>query len=74
MTLCIQGGQFAPERKRHAAGIMRHSELSGVMVGGLGTGESPELRLELIDASLSELPQAMPRVLAAGVGQISLTF
>ncbi len=73
LIACIQGGQFAPERKRHAAGILQHSEVSGVMVGGLGTGESPELRLELIDASLSEVPQTLPRILAAGAGQISIS-
>ena len=74
LMACIQGGQFAPERKRHAAGIMQHSKVSGVVVGGLGTGESPELRLELINASLSEVPQGLPRVLAAGAGQISIIF
>ena len=68
LIACIQGGPFAPERKRHAAGIMQHSEISGVMLGGLGTGECPDLRQELIDASLSEVPQTLLRVLAAGVG------
>ena len=71
LIACIQGGQFAPERERHAAGIVRHSEVSGVMLGGLGTGESPELRQELIHASLSRVPQRLPRVLAAGIGQLA---
>lgn len=70
LIACIQGGPFAHERKRHAAGIMQHSEISGVMLGGLGTGECPDLRQELIAASLSEVPQTLTRVLAAGVGQI----
>ena len=66
---CIQGGPFAHERTRHARGIAQHSQISGVVLGGLGTGEDPVLRKELIDASLCDVPQHLPRFLAAGVGQ-----
>ena len=70
---CIQGGSFPDERKRHAAGIALRSDISGVAIGGLGTGESPAVRDELIDAALSELPERMPRFLPAGVGQTLLS-
>ena len=65
----IQGGAFPDERRRHAAAVAKHNNISGVVLGGLGTGESAAQRDELISASLTGLPQALPRFLSAGVGE-----
>ena len=65
----IQGGAIPNERKRHAAAVAKHNNIFGVVLGGLGTGESAAQRDELISISLSELPQALPRFLSAGVGE-----
>ena len=65
----IQGGAFPDERRRHAAAVAKHSDISGVVLGGLGTSESAAQRDELISASLTGLPEALPRFLSAGVGE-----
>lgn len=69
LLACIQGGQYAHERERHAAGVAQHRGISGVFVGGLGTGEDPAMRAELIGASVLGLPSELPRFLAAGIGK-----
>ena len=57
LIACIQGGQFAPERERHAAGIRAAQRGVWSDAGGLGhRRKSPELRQELIHASLSRGP------------------
>ena len=51
-----------------------HSDISGIVLGGLGTGESTAQRDELISASVTGLPQALPRFLSAGVGEATLVL
>ena len=70
----IQGGAFPNERRRHAAAVARHYSISGILLGGLGTGESAAQRDELISASVTGLPQALPRFLSAGVGESLLVL
>ena len=59
----IQGGAFPNERRRHAAAVARHYSISGAAQ-----------RDELISASVTGLPQALPRFLSAGVGESLLVL
>jgi queuine tRNA-ribosyltransferase len=61
-----QGGGFAALRAESAA---RTAELGfgAFAIGGLGVGEPPELRAELVEVTLAALPEAAPRYLM-GIG------
>jgi queuine tRNA-ribosyltransferase subunit QTRTD1 len=65
---CVQGGTQMDHRVRCANGIAPHlSRLAGVCVGGLGTGESPAQRSEIISISLQGVPADKARM-AVGLG------
>lgn len=64
----VQGGGFAVERQRSAVESAKRQGLAGFALNGLGTGETPEQRLELMQSAAAELPQDLPRFLLAGAG------
>lgn len=60
----VQGGQIPEERQRSAQSLSPHLPLlTGVCIGGLGTGESIALRAELVQAVLSNTPAEKLRML-----------
>jgi queuine tRNA-ribosyltransferase len=63
----VQGGSF-PELRREAARALAKLPFEGYAHGGLGLGEAPAARLELVAAAQSELPPAVPRYLM-GLGK-----
>jgi tRNA-guanine family transglycosylase len=61
---------FSPNQEPNFCCILRSAresskrdKVGGFIIGGLHSGESPEERLELLEASVSELPLDKPRVL-----------
>lgn len=66
----IQGGQYLDEREKCVKGIVAHAnspKLTGYVVGGLATAESREVRSQIIEAVIKELPEAAVKVVT-GVG------
>ncbi|MCE2391489.1 MAG: tRNA guanosine(34) transglycosylase Tgt [Proteobacteria bacterium] len=63
----LQGGG-RPEQRRWSAGRSVALGFEAFAVGGLGLGESRDLRAELVEASLAELPPPAPRYLM-GLGR-----
>lgn len=62
----VQGAQFPDQRRRCAEGLAAHTEtVAGICVGGLGTGESPQLRQELISEILACISPEKPRMVAS---------
>ena len=65
---CVQGGQFLDYRERCTAGVLAVlPNLAGVCIGGLGTGESPQQRAEIIQLVLKDVPAEKTRMVS-GVG------
>ena len=62
----LQGGMFA-DLRRQAARAARPSDPPGFAIGGLSVGEAKTTTLELLEATLEELPADKPRYLM-GVG------
>jgi queuine tRNA-ribosyltransferase len=62
----IQGGMFA-DLRREAARTASSDNPPGFAIGGLSVGESKAVTVELLDATLAELPDERPRYLM-GVG------
>jgi queuine tRNA-ribosyltransferase len=62
----IQGGLSEPLR-RHSARATAALGFDGYAHGGLGLGEDPERRCDLVAAANAELPDALPRYLM-GIG------
>jgi queuine tRNA-ribosyltransferase len=58
----VQGGGF-PELRRESAARSCELGFEAFALGGLGLGESPSLRAELLDAAIGPLPAAAPRYL-----------
>ncbi len=63
----VQGGHHADLRRESARRTMEHDGWSGVAIGGLSVGEAKPVMLEMLEASVGELPRALPRYLM-GVG------
>ena len=63
----VQGGSF-PELRRRGAGTLAKLPFDGFAHGGLGLGEPPAARLELVAEAQAELPHAAPRYLM-GLGK-----
>ncbi len=63
----VQGGGVVKERVRCAAALSALPELSGFVLGGFGTGESPSDRDRLIRATVAALAPDKPRLIS-GVG------
>ena len=61
-----QGGGFA-DLRRESAERTAELEFQAFAIGGLGIGEPPSLRTELIDSALCALPDPAPRYLM-GIG------
>lgn len=64
---CVQGGGILKERVRCAAALSALPQLSGFVLGGFGTGESPSDRDRLIRATIAALAPDKPRLIS-GVG------
>ena len=64
----IAQGGGRPELRRESARGTAALGFEAFAVGGLGLGESPALRAELLEASLAELPPPAPRYLM-GLGR-----
>ncbi len=62
----VQGGMFPDLRRRSAEELMA-LDFDGYAVGGLSVGESRELRLEMVSATVPLLPEDRP-VYLMGVG------
>ena len=62
----VQGGDFADLRRESARGLTQ-LPFEGYSIGGLAVGEPQAVMLEMIEATLPELPEAKPRYLM-GVG------
>ena len=45
--------------------MARQPGVSGYVLAGLGTGESPELRQRIVEAVLQKLPAGAPRMLSS---------
>lgn len=58
----VQGGGFA-ELRAESARLTLELGFDAFALGGLGLGESPELRARLLDACVGELPPEAPRYL-----------
>jgi queuine tRNA-ribosyltransferase len=63
----VQGGSY-PELRRRGARALGALPFEGYAHGGLGLGESPAARLELVAEAQAELPPAAPRYLM-GIGK-----
>lgn len=63
----VQGGGLVKERVRCAAALSALPGLSGFVLGGFGTGESPSERDRLIRATVAALASDKPRLIS-GVG------
>jgi queuine tRNA-ribosyltransferase subunit QTRTD1 len=65
---CVQGGQYLDYREKCAQGLVESSllpSLTGVCVGGLGTGETPEARAEIIKVSFKNVPYDKVRMVSS---------
>jgi len=66
---CIQGGQYLDYRDKCAQGIVEGEaflpKLTGVCVGGLGTGETPEQRAEIIQVAFKNVPPGKIRMISS---------
>ena len=62
----VQGGAY-PELRKRAARELLAIDFPGYSIGGLSVGEPNELMYEILNESLSELPEDKPRYLM-GVG------
>ena len=63
----VQGGSF-PELRRRGASALAALAFEGYAHGGLGLGEPPAARLELVAQAQAELPASAPRYLM-GLGK-----
>jgi queuine tRNA-ribosyltransferase len=63
----VQGGE-SPRLRAHSARATRDLGFDGFAHGGLGLGEAPGRRVELVCAAHAELPEAVPRYLM-GLGR-----
>ncbi|KAI7838261.1 hypothetical protein COHA_007950 [Chlorella ohadii] len=61
----VQGAQYQHERQRCAEAVAGQPGVSGYVLGGLGTGESPEQRQQIVQAVLQRLPAGAPRMLSS---------
>ncbi|OAG28098.1 tRNA guanosine(34) transglycosylase Tgt [Thermodesulfatator autotrophicus] len=61
-----QGGMFE-DLRRYSARVIANFDFHGHAIGGLSVGEPHDLMIEMLEASLSELPEEKPRYLM-GVG------
>ena len=65
----VQGAQYVEERQRCVDALAPHlPALAGVCVGGLGTGETPSQRQELIATVLSSVPAEKARMASSAAG------
>jgi queuine tRNA-ribosyltransferase accessory subunit len=65
---CVQGGQYLDFRDRCTQGIVESSSMpsvTGICVGGLGTGETPEQRAEIIQVALKNVPTGNVRMISS---------
>lgn len=66
---CIQGGQYLDYRDKCAQAIVEGGaflpSLTGICVGGLGTGESPEQRAEIIQVAFKNVPPEKVRMVSS---------
>jgi queuine tRNA-ribosyltransferase len=63
----VQGGTFAPLRRR-SAGELIETGFDGYAIGGLAVGEGQAVMFEVLDATVPGLPRDRPRYLM-GVGK-----
>lgn len=63
----IAQGGFDPKRRRESATFVAEQTVDGCAIGGLSVGEPKALMEEMLDASVSALPEDRPRYLM-GVG------
>lgn len=65
----IQGGGYPDLRKQCAESLIDSmSDLAGICIGGLGTGESPEVREEIILQSMQDVPCDKARMVLGPLG------
>ncbi|KAK9843378.1 hypothetical protein WJX84_005133 [Apatococcus fuscideae] len=67
MWASVQGGRHIELRSENAAAATSRQGVQGVVIGGLGTGESPEQQREMLRASIAAVPDHLPRM-ASGMG------
>lgn len=75
LFLTVQGSQYVDERQRASKifteRFLRNdngigdARVIGIAIGGLGTGESPELRKDIIAAVIDEIPVHKARMIAS---------
>jgi queuine tRNA-ribosyltransferase len=63
----VQGGHYADLRRESSRRTANLDGWSGVAIGGLSVGEKHSVMLEMLEASLEDLPDDLPRYLM-GVG------
>jgi queuine tRNA-ribosyltransferase subunit QTRTD1 len=66
---CIQGGQYVDYREKCTQGIVEGGtflqNLTGICVGGLGTGETPEQRAEIIQIAFKNVSPEKVRMISS---------
>lgn len=63
---CVQGAQYLDYRETCAMGVKAAMpSLAGICVGGLGTGESPQQRAEIIELVLKDVPADKARMISS---------
>lgn len=62
---CVQGAQYLSQRKRCIEALSsRMAMLGGICVSGLGTGESPQQRTEILTEVLDQVPEEKIRMVS----------
>ncbi|KAL4857432.1 Queuine tRNA-ribosyltransferase accessory subunit 2 [Chlorella vulgaris] len=61
----VQGGQYLRERQRCAETMAAQPGVAGFVLAGLGTGESPSQRQQIVEQVVQRLPAAAPRLLCS---------